>query len=54
MGVKPLRILQVNLNRSQIATETALQSAIELGASIIAIQEPWINKPNHDYSGEQA
>jgi len=54
MGVKPIRILQVNLNRSQIATETALQSAIELGASIVAIQEPWISKPNHDYSGARS
>ena len=46
-----IKILQVNLNKSIHATESTLQLAIELKASIIAIQEPWI-APVHnlDYS----
>jgi hypothetical protein len=34
------RILQVNLNRSQAATENTLQIAIELKIDIIIVQEP--------------
>jgi ribonuclease HI len=37
-----LRVLQVNLNRSQISTETTLQLAIELKVDIILVQEPWL------------
>lgn len=36
------KILQVNLNRSLPATESALQVAIELKIDILFIQEPWI------------
>ena len=37
-----LRILQINLNRSLPATESALQTAIELKIDIVLVQEPWI------------
>jgi ribonuclease HI len=51
-----LRILQVNLNRSPQATESALQLAIELDISIILVQEPWLipNKDNIDYSSTRS
>jgi hypothetical protein len=46
-----IKILQVNLNMSAQATEATLQLAIELKASIIAVQEPWlIPTRNSDYS----
>jgi hypothetical protein len=37
-----IKILQVNLNRSQAATESALQVAIEASVDLILVQEPWI------------
>jgi hypothetical protein len=37
-----LRILQVNLNRSAQATESALQVAVELAIDLIVVQEPWL------------
>ncbi len=37
-----IRVLQANLNRSQPATESALQIAIELKIDLIIVQEPWI------------
>jgi hypothetical protein len=40
------RIIQVNLNRSQAATENTLQLAIELKVDIIVIQEPFITRGN--------
>jgi hypothetical protein len=36
------RIIQVNLNRSQAATENTLQLVIELKVDIIVVQEPFI------------
>ena len=36
------RVLQVNLNRSAQATESALQIAVELKIDLVVIQEPWI------------
>jgi hypothetical protein len=46
-----IRILQVNLNRSQAATENTLQIAIELKIDIIIVQEPWITQyDSDDYS----
>ena len=46
-----IKTLQVNLNRSAPATESALNLAIELKADIIAIQEPWVYpSPNNDYT----
>ena len=47
------RVLQVNLNRSAPATESALQIAVELKIDIVVVQEPWILLPNpqlDDYS----
>ena len=38
------RIIQVNLNRSQAATENTLQLAIELKVDIIVVQEPFITR----------
>ena len=51
------KVLQVNLNRSAPATESALQVAIELNIDLIVVQEPWITpkevgKP--DYSGTRS
>ena len=37
-----LRVLQVNLNHSSPATESALQVAIELKIDLIIVQEPWV------------
>lgn len=37
-----LKILQVNLNKSAPATESALQIAIEQQADLIFVQEPWL------------
>lgn len=37
-----IKVLQVNLNKSQQATEAALQIAVELNIDIIAMQEPWL------------
>jgi hypothetical protein len=41
-----IKILQVNLNRSAPATESALETAIELKADLIVIQEPWVTDNN--------
>lgn len=49
-----IRILQINLNKNQTATENTLQLAIELHVDLIIVQEPWIlNKdlcPSGDYA----
>ena len=37
-----MRVLQVNLNKNQFATENALQLAVELQIDIIVVQEPWL------------
>ena len=37
-----IRVLQVNLNRSSPATESALQIAIELKIDLVIVQEPWV------------
>jgi hypothetical protein len=42
----PTKILQVNLNRNQQATESALQLALELKVDLPLVQEPWILKDN--------
>ena len=45
------RVLQVNLNRSAQATESALQIAVELKIDIVVVQEPWILQNSElDYS----
>lgn len=51
-----LRILQVNLNRSPMATEHTLQLAVELAIDLIVIQEPWLVNPqtNDNYLGTRS
>lgn len=39
---KPIRILQINLNGSIAATESALDLAVELDIHVICAQEPWV------------
>ena len=43
-----LKVLQVNLNRSTPATESALQLVIELKVDLILVQEPWLIPRNLD------
>lgn len=40
---KRLRILQINLNKSQIAQEDLLNSVIHTNYDVILIQEPWLD-----------
>jgi hypothetical protein len=42
MNSSNIRVLQVNLNRSAAATESALQIAIKLQIDLLVIQEPWV------------
>jgi hypothetical protein len=44
-----IKVLQVNLNRSQLATESALQIAIKYKVDLIIVQEPWL-VPSLDYN----
>ena len=37
-----IKVLQVNLNKSALATESALQVAIKLRADLVVVQEPYI------------
>lgn len=37
-----IKVLQINLNKSQQATESTLQLAIELQIDIISVHEPWL------------
>jgi hypothetical protein len=37
-----LRILQVNLNKSAHATESALHTAVDLAIDLLVVQEPWL------------
>ena len=37
-----IRVLQVNLNHSQLAIESALQVAIELKIDLVIVQELWL------------
>ncbi len=49
------RVLQVNLNRSAQATESALQIAVELKIDIVVVQEPWILQNSElDYSNARS
>ena len=45
-----LKVLQVNLNRSALATESVLQVAVELGVGLVVVQEPWVLAPDQDYT----
>lgn len=49
-----IKILQINMNKSQPATENTLQVATEPGVDLIFIQEPWLipkNQAGNNYSG---
>jgi hypothetical protein len=48
-----IRVLQVNLNRSQFAIESALQLAIESNIDLILVQEHWLARKNQEDSYEQ-
>ena len=48
MVASPIHIISINLNKSQPATENALQIAVESKADLILIQEPYLNGPNRD------
>ena len=48
-----LKVLQINVNRSSPATESALNLAIQVNAKIIAIQEPWLLK-GHTYENTRS
>jgi hypothetical protein len=48
-----IRVLQVNLNRSQPATESALQLALESKVDLILVQEPWLARKEQEDSYEQ-
>ena len=37
-----LRIIHVNLNKSAYATESALQTAVDLAIDLLVVQEPWL------------
>ena len=51
MSYSSLKVLQINLNRSAPATESALDLAIGLHVDIIAVQEPWVfPNPDDDYT----
>lgn len=52
-----MRVLQINLNKNQYATENTLQLAVELKIDIIVVQEPWLipRQPgNLDYSNTRS
>lgn len=52
-----IKILQINMNKSQPATENTLQVATELGVDLIFIQEPWLipkNQAGNNYSGSRS
>jgi hypothetical protein len=48
-----IRVLQINLNRSQPATESALQLALESKADLILVQEPWLARKQQEDSYDQ-
>ena len=51
MNYSNIKTLQINLNRSAVATESALDLAIGLEVGIIAVQEPWVFPSlNNDYT----
>jgi hypothetical protein len=55
MSGKPIRILQINLNRSAPATESTFETALELNIDIIAVQEPWVfPAANNDYTNTRS
>jgi hypothetical protein len=52
---KPVRVLQINLNRSAPATKSTFEIAIELNIDIIAVQELWVFPAiNNDYTNTRS
>jgi hypothetical protein len=49
-----VKTLQVNLNRSAQATESALQAAIDLKVDFIVVQEPWVAPRNQDHNSTRS
>ena len=51
-----IKVLQINLNKSSIATESALQLAIELKVDLVLVQEPWLvpRDPTKDWSSTRS
>ena len=45
-SISSLKVLQVNLNHSALATESVLQLAVELGIGLVVVQEPWVIIPD--------
>ena len=43
-----IKVLQVNLNRSSTATESALQIAVEFKVDLLVAQEPWTTINNNN------
>jgi hypothetical protein len=43
-----IRVLQINLNRSQPATESTLQLALESKVDLILVQEPWLARKQQE------
>lgn len=48
MVASPIHIISINLNKSQPATENALQIAVESKADLILVQEPYLNGPSRN------
>jgi hypothetical protein len=48
-----IRVLQINLNRSQLATESTLQLALESKVDLILVQEPWLARKQQEDNYEQ-
>jgi hypothetical protein len=51
-----LRILQVNLNKSPQATESALQVCVDLAVDLLVVQEPWLAplQPSGNYANTRS
>ena len=51
-----VKILQINLNKSSIATESALQLVIELKVDLVLVQEPWLvtRDPSKNWSSTRS
>jgi hypothetical protein len=48
-----IRVLQINLNRSQPATELTLQLVLESKVDLILVQEPWLARKQQEDNYEQ-
>src|SRR5882757_5124282 len=54
MNSRDIKVLQINLNRSQFATESTLQYAVENKVDIILVQEPWLYNKDDDYTNTRS